>query len=223
MKRTKRVFATFLTLALALSLALTACGGNGVNPITPPDTTPAQTTTVAPDTTTEAPATAKPKNGPEEAQATIDEFLNMEGIYTKAEGTWKWKDGRTFYMLHLYSHPSGNRIFSLNREGYLVDCATGEPYVKYPADEQLLPLRNLRSISTGEDIDTRMNYAKTPFPGRECMNVQSVRRDGREYHIFGMATTPASEKLEYYYYDILTQELFLWNTDTDTLTPYSPT
>jgi len=163
----------------------------------------------------------------EQARDIIIEIIDPgESMYVETEGTSVKEDGRTYYTVHAYHvkmlGPEDG--MTLTYGWYLVDQNTGEPFENSIAGAgPILPLKQLHFIhASAEEWEDARAAAETLFPEQDCNLYQFVRRDGRDYSVYILFSGPFPRKIDLGFCDLVTNELFRWNLDTDTLTPYSP-
>jgi len=207
-------------------VALVVLGGCGVQGV--PEETAAQTTEAL--VTTQA---IVPQISPEEAQQIISDIVD-EKNYTA------WDD-----VIHIITdeqpgsgfHPVDGyyevRITHFNgyKSGiaawFYVDCITGEPFeTSFFGEGEWRPLKNLRYLKkTDEEWEAANAAAKMLFPDNDVWLYDPgycfAQRDDREYSIYYKYWVETKTH-DYYFCDLATNELFYWDLDTDTLTPYSP-
>ena len=203
-----------LCLMAALAL-LGACGAQ----VAPEETT-ARTTEVP--TTTQA---IVPLITPEEAEQIVEDFI---GEKARLLGIRAWdisEDGR-YYYVQASCHWESDGV--LYRGNYCVDVITGDLFAPNRSRGEVvgasLPLKHIcYVVPTAEQYQAAETAAEVFFLGEgEYAHVyEFVQREGREYCLYGIDDIIRHDGY-FVYCDLETQELFLWNLDTDTLTPYSP-
>jgi hypothetical protein len=195
---------------ICLAVALAVLGGCGAPVIT----------------TTEAPTTAQvivPKISREEAEKIIENFIGEKAHLLEIRVNDITRDSLYYIVQASCLWSSDGVIF---RGNYCVDVITGELFGPNEARGDVvgasLPLKNLKYLNqTAEEYQAAEAAAKTLFPGQFCDIFRFVQREGREHCIYIVADMIGQE-YNYVYCDLATNELFLWDLDTDTLTPYSP-
>jgi len=199
-----------LCLAAAMVM-LGGCGAQGV-----PEETTAQTT--------EAPTTQAivPKLSREEAEKIIADFIGEKAHLLGIRAYGMTEDGLYYIVQASCLWSSDGAIFNGN---YCVDVITGELFGPNEARGDVvgasLPLKNLKYLNPmAEEYQAAKETAISLFPGKFCGIFRFVQREGREYCIYEVADTIRHE-YDYIYHDLATSELFRWNLETDTLTPYS--
>ncbi|MCL2494296.1 MAG: hypothetical protein FWE98_01395 [Oscillospiraceae bacterium] len=201
---------------LYLAAALLLLGACGVQ-VTPEETT---TPTTEITTTTQV---IVPQLSPEQAEKIVTDFIGEKSHHLGIEARDITDDGQ-YYIV------AANCIWYsegvLWRGGYCVDVITGDLYgPNEHRGESIgasLPLKNLKYLDrTGEEYDAAELTAKSLFPDLHPEIYRFVQREGRTYCIYAVIDIVKHE-CDFVYRDLATQELFLWNLDTDTLTPYSP-
>ena len=129
------------------------------------------------------------------------------------------RDGVMYYNIPAYFVGEGSFILG-NAGCFSVNVMTAEVYELDISTDQRVPLKNIDIISKDdtESIKYR-NEVSLLFPEQDHIYVfRFVKREGREYYVFKIPGEEANKFLfDYYYYDLITKELFKWNLEKDTL------
>ena len=114
----------------------------------------------------------------------------------------------------------GSQI-SFTQGRFLVDMTTGEPYAVDINTNQRLPLGKMKLYYDTEEThwNSAMEKADIIFPGRNASVYHFVEREGRKYCVFQILEQSSEWSYnEYYFFDLVTEELLLWEIEEDTLT-----
>jgi len=176
--------------------------------------------------TTEAPTTTQaivPLITPEEAEKIVADFIGEKAHLLRIHAWEFFEDGR-YYIVQASCLWESDGV--LYRGNYCVDVITGELFGPNEHRGEVvgasLPLKNLRYMDqTLEQNQAAETAAKILFPDLFSEIYRFVQREGCKYCIYFVYARPPKQ-FDYVYCDLETQELFLWNLATDTLTPYSP-
>ena len=128
-------------------------------------------------------------------------------------------NGSVYYFIQTYlESDDGSEV---RTAGYFcVNVMTGEVYALDFATNQLAPLKNTIFIDKdSNEYEKHKNDVLLMLPEQERISVfHFVERDGREYYVFKMVDKETVDfRNQYYYYDLLTKELFTWDLEKDTL------
>ena len=196
-----------LTVALVV---LAGCGMQGA---------PEETTVESTTQTTEAPTTTQvivPKISPEEAVKIISKIVGEDAYFREVNAL----DPDLYYCVYVPTPGGeGGDLYG----NYHVHKITGEPFepnrVRGDVVGASLPLKRTKYYHV-----TYEDYQAAEATGKELFSEWSgifrfVQREGRKYCIYGVGNI-MTHKHDYVYRDLATNALFLWNLNTDTLTPY---
>jgi len=143
----------------------------------------------------------------DEATATIASVFNDSRAYINYEGD-NIIDGKTYYNIYA------------NSTWFVVDIASGLPYVKDINTDELIPVGKLRYLfKTSEEYEMAEQKGQTLFPN-VYFGTWFVEREGKEYCIYSVPNKPTLwTSYDYFYYDLASGNLFRWDIDNDTLMP----
>jgi len=211
---------------MAVLVLLGSCGIGSAQEETTVETT-AQTTIRS---TTEAPTTTQleiPIISPEEAHDIIEKIIgsaddkNIELFIDEWLG-FSYQPVNGYYQVLVIKYYNGNKA-SIQCV-YYVERVTGEPFEHAFGWR---PMKHMRYLKKTEEDEAAARAAATVlFPNRKDVRFeQFALRDSREYSMYWTFVTeygPVPDPMEYYFCDLVTQELFYWELETDTLIPYAP-